>query len=195
MFRPLTRRRERGTAALEALLVMPVIVAVFVLVWDFSAGAMQKARASVAARELTFRHLVEASGRRSRDAERVVTELIPGVKNDTKRPNWQNYQFTARSFKEGFTKSQDTGPNPIREDSDAFGLVDRLLGTLAGERYFEVTLSAKRPFETILPRRSATSRISLDSSPYTKKEYECGYFNILADIINLPEKLQSFVGC
>ena len=179
---------------------MPILIAVFVLVWDFSAGAIQKGRASIAARELAFRHLIAASGRHMRDEDRIVGELTPDVQKDVKRPGWVNYKFIAVSNKEGFFQSQENA-NPIRAEDggSGYGLfvdaANTLLGGLAGQRNFEVTLSAKLPFQSILPKTNAVGRLSIDSSPWTKKQLPCGYFTAVAELFSLPEKMQSFIGC
>lgn len=209
MFLPPTRLAQRGTASIEALLCFPVVMAVFVLLFDFSAAVIQKTRASVAVREVAYRHFIAAPSRRRGQADQVAQEVWPGVRDDIQRPGWRRYSFEADSAQHGFrelTGQHTSGSkNNVTVESDGGGdggfanLANGFLAQLGGQRDFSVTIDTDYPFETILAGSASKAEIKLDASPWTRHELPCGYLDLLIMALPLPSSgkadISGWLGC
>lgn len=208
MFPPPTRRVQKGTASIEALLCFPVVMAVFVLLFDFSAAVIQKTRASVAVREFAYRHFIVAPGRRKGQADQVAREVWPGVRDDIQRPGWRRYSFEADSAQHDFREFTGQHPSgsknnvtvqPDGGDGGFAKLANDFLAQLGGQRDFSVTIDTDYPFETILQGSASKAELKLDASPWTTHELPCGYLDLLLEVTHLNRggtpDISSWFGC
>lgn len=224
MFRSPTEPNQRGMAAMEALLSMPVVMVVVVLLFNFSSAVIQKARARVAVREIAFRHLIDAAAVDASQSPLVYAGTWPGIRGEVRRKGWVEYTFREKSLlTRGFKEL--TGSHPAAEKNDLemqavagdddggsgfMDLANRMLAGLGGQRDFEVWLRADVPFEgaiapgardPMFPRAEFHASLAIDSSPWTRHELPCGYLDVLGNALGLGTVseagigLESWLGC
>lgn len=168
------RGRERGAAILEFVLVLPFLLLIFVLVVDFGTALLARQRASVAARELAFRHSARSAGLRE----------AAGPALQRARSEVQREILLARRlppYRLDLVK-QDRDVGWLRKLGflgQAIQAIVNLVFHYVDVRHYEVSIDTPLIFGTRLRPERVTARFALSGSPWTYRENPGGFIGAI----------------